>query len=107
MSHSPQGILPALKDVREGDTLERNGTGNFQFGYPSIALRAGFGALMDEVTGLLYVGNGQYYDPSTGRFLTRNANPNSQRELRTHNPGDPSTWDPPKWMDDYMRTWLR
>ncbi len=31
---------------------------------------------MDTATGLLYVGNGQYYDPSTGRFLNHNANPN-------------------------------
>jgi len=30
---------------------------------------------MDEATGLLYVGNGQYYDPATGRFLNRNARP--------------------------------
>ena len=29
---------------------------------------------MDEATGLLYVGEGQYYDPATGRFLTRNPN---------------------------------
>jgi len=52
-----------------GDTLELNGTGNFTFGYS--------GGLMDEATGLIYVGNGQYYDPATGRFLTRDANPNS------------------------------
>lgn len=31
---------------------------------------------MDSATGLLYVGNGQYYDPATGRFLTRDAQPN-------------------------------
>ncbi len=31
---------------------------------------------MDSATGLLYVGNGQYYDPATGRFLNRNARPN-------------------------------
>jgi hypothetical protein len=30
---------------------------------------------MDTATGLLYVGNGQYYDPETGRFLNRNAKP--------------------------------
>ena len=30
---------------------------------------------MDNATGLLYVGNGQYYDPATGRFLNRNARP--------------------------------
>jgi RHS repeat-associated protein len=48
-----------------GDTLETYGTGNFQFGY--------FGGLMDEATGLLYTGNGQYYDPATGRFINRDA----------------------------------
>ncbi len=31
---------------------------------------------MDAATGLLYVGNGQYYDPETGRFITRDAKPN-------------------------------
>lgn len=51
-----------------GDTLEYNGTGNFTFGY--------FGGLMDAATGLIYIGNGQYYDPSTGRLLTRDAQPN-------------------------------
>ncbi len=40
--------------------LEIHGTGNFSFGY--------LGGLMDTSTGLLYMGNGQYYDPSTGRF---------------------------------------
>jgi len=48
-----------------GDSLEYVGAGNFTFGY--------FGGLMDSATSLLYVGNGQYYDPSTGRFLTRDA----------------------------------
>lgn len=32
---------------------------------------------MDSATGLLYVGNGQYYDPATGRFLTRDVYPNN------------------------------
>ena len=32
---------------------------------------------MDSATDLIYVGNGMYYDPTTGRFLNRNANPNS------------------------------
>ena len=50
-----------------GDTLETYGTGNFAFGY--------FGGVMDAATGLLYVGNGQYYDSATGRFLTRDAKP--------------------------------
>jgi RHS repeat-associated protein len=61
-----------------GDTLETHGTGNFTFGY--------FGGVMDAATGLLYVGNGQYYDPSTGRFLTRNANPNSPNPYVPWNP---------------------
>jgi RHS repeat-associated protein len=50
-----------------GDTLSVNGTGSFTQGY--------LGGVMDAVTGLLYVGNGQYYDPETGRFLNRNAKP--------------------------------
>jgi len=61
-----------------GDTLETHGTGNFTFGY--------FGGVMDAATGLLYVGNGQYYDPATGRFLTRNANPNSPNPYVPWNP---------------------
>jgi YD repeat-containing protein len=39
----------------------------FTYGY--------FGGIMDSATGLIYVGNGQYYDPATGRFLNRNNNP--------------------------------
>ena len=50
-----------------GDTLSVSGTGSFTQGY--------FGGIMDTATGLLYVGNGQYYDPETGRFLNRNAKP--------------------------------
>jgi hypothetical protein len=64
--------------LRKGDTLETYGAGNFTFGY--------FGGIMDAATGLLYVGNGQYYDPATGRFLTRDAKPNNS------NPYVP--WDP-------------
>lgn len=30
-----------------------------------------FGGLADAATGLIYMGDEQYYDPSTGRFLTR------------------------------------
>jgi uncharacterized repeat protein (TIGR02543 family) len=52
-----------------GGVLETHGTGNFSFGY--------LGGVLDAATNLIYVGNGQYYDPSTGRFLTRNVNPNS------------------------------
>ena len=61
-----------------GDVLDTYGTGNFTFGY--------FGGVIDAATGLLYVGNGQYYDPTTGRFLTREAKPNNT------NPYVP--WDP-------------
>ena len=50
-----------------GDTLQSSGTGNFTYGY--------LGGLMDTSTGLLYVGSGQYYDPTTGRYLSRNARP--------------------------------
>jgi hypothetical protein len=46
-------------------SLSMRGEGNFTRGY--------FGGMMDASTGLLYVGNGQYYDPATGRFLTREA----------------------------------
>lgn len=41
---------------------------------------------MDAATGLLYVGNGQYCDPSTGRFLTRNVNPDSTNPYVPWNP---------------------
>jgi hypothetical protein len=41
---------------------------------------------MDVATGLLYVGNGQYYDPATGRFLTRNVNPDSTNPYVPWNP---------------------
>jgi RHS repeat-associated protein len=61
-----------------GDTLDTYGNGSFAFGY--------FGGVLDAATGLLYVGNGQYYDPETGRFLTRDAKPNNT------NPYIP--WDP-------------
>ena len=50
-----------------GELLEQSGDGEFTWGY--------FGGLLDAATGLIYVGGGQYYDPATGRFLTRFANP--------------------------------
>src|SRR6185436_11957218 len=61
-----------------GDALETYGTGNFTYGY--------FGGVMDAATGLLYVGNGQYYDPATGRFLTRDAKPNNTNPYVPWNP---------------------
>ena len=60
------------------DTLETYGTGAITFGY--------FGGVLDAATGLLYVGNGQYYDPATGRFLTRDARPNSANPYVPWNP---------------------
>ncbi len=50
-----------------GEVLEQAGDGDFTWGY--------FGGLLDAATGLIYVGSGQYYDPATGRFLSRFANP--------------------------------
>lgn len=82
-----------------GDTLDASGTGNLTFGYPSIELRAGFGGLMDVATGLLYVVMGSITlapalrlvqcrcNPSTGRFLTRNAKPN---QTNPYVPFDPT-----------------
>ena len=42
--------------------------------------------MLDATTGLLYVGNGQYYDPATGRFLTRDVYPNSTNPYVPWNP---------------------
>lgn len=50
-----------------GDMVEVNGQGSLTSGY--------FGGMLDAATGLIYVGKGQYYDPATGRFLTRGVNP--------------------------------
>jgi pimeloyl-ACP methyl ester carboxylesterase len=58
--------------------MELEGTGNFSFGY--------LNSLLDLATGLLYVGNGQYYDPATGRFLTRGVNPNNTNPYVPWNP---------------------
>jgi len=62
-----------------GDALDTYGTGNFAFGY--------LGGILDSATGLLYVGNGQYYDPITGRFFTRDAKPNNSNP---YVPSDPT-----------------
>ncbi len=73
-----------------GNSLELHGTGNFTFGY--------IGSILDTATGLLYVGNGQYYtctalrsvqcrcDPATGRFLTRGVNPDAPNPYVPWNP---------------------
>ncbi len=73
-SNAPRQLVDASSEITLvssytpwGDTLSVNGTGSFTWGY--------YGGIMDTATGLLYVGNGQYYDPSTGRFLNRNVRP--------------------------------
>lgn len=48
-----------------GDVLEHYGSENIDFGY--------LGGMYDANTGLLYMGGGRYYDPATGRFLSRGA----------------------------------
>jgi hypothetical protein len=42
--------------------------------------------LIDATIGLIYIGNGQYYDPETGCFLTRRVNPNSTNPYVPWNP---------------------
>ena len=49
-----------------GEVLEQAGSGELALGY--------LGGVLDAATGLIYVGNGQYYDPATGRFLSRGTN---------------------------------
>jgi RHS repeat-associated protein len=61
-----------------GDVLEYYGSGGIDFGY--------LGGVYDAGTGLLYMGNGRYYDPATGRFLTRGAGQG--------NPYKPGAFDP-------------
>jgi RHS repeat-associated protein len=80
LSNSGGEVTLSARYTPWGDTLDLNGTGNFAFGY--------FGGVMDAATSLIYVGNGQYYDPETGRFLTRDAKPSSGNT----NPYVP--WDP-------------
>ena len=63
---------------RKGNNLELHDTGNFTFGY--------IGDILDVARSLLYLGNRQYYDPTTGRFLTRAVNPES--------PNAYVPWDP-------------
>ena len=72
------GITLAGRYTPWGDILEVHGTGNFTFGY--------LGGMMNLASGLIYVGNGQYYDPSTGRFLTRDVNSNSTNPYVPWNP---------------------
>ena len=43
--------------------------------------QAYLGGWVDAATGLIYVGDGQYYDPTTGRFLTREAQPGKLKPL--------------------------
>ena len=52
-----------------GELLKQNGTDNLTWGY--------LGGVLNAATGLIYVGNGQYYDPMNGRFLSRRVNTQS------------------------------
>ena len=61
-----------------GKPIETSGTGNFDASF--------IGTLIDATTGLIYIGNGQYYDPETGRFLTRGVNPNGTNPYVPWNP---------------------
>ena len=65
-----------------GDVLAYYGNGGIDFGY--------LGGVYDENTGLIYMGNGRYYDPVTGRMLTRGAGQS--------NPYKPGAYDPAGMM---------
>ncbi len=66
----PQGAVTLTRSFTPwGELLALTGTGDFSWGY--------LGGLVDAATGLVYVGNGQYYDPATGRFLSRGVYPGS------------------------------
>ena len=77
-------VAPTLRfgDATRGDVLEYYGSGGIDFGY--------LGGIYDENTGLIYLGGGQYYDPATGRFLTRGAGQS--------NPYKPGAFDPAGMM---------
>jgi len=78
----PDGVVAlSVSYTPWGDTLEVYGTGMLDIGY--------LGGLYDAGTGLIYMGNGQYYDPSTGRFLTRGANADQSNPYTPWN-SDPS-----------------
>ena len=65
---SPAGAVTLSRSFTPwGELLRLTGTGDFTWGY--------LGGLVDAATGLIYVGNGQYYDPATGRFLSRGVYP--------------------------------
>ena len=78
MTDASGEVTLATRYTPWGDTLESYGTGNLAFGY--------FGGVIDAATGLLYVGNGQYYDPATGRFLTRDTKPNQDNPYTPFDP---------------------
>lgn len=63
-----------------GDVLNSGGSGIFATGF--------MGGILDTATGLIYVGDGQYFDPETGRFLTRG------NQTETTNPYSPWQGDP-------------
>ena len=71
-------ILMSVAYTPWGDVLEYYGSGGIDFGY--------LGGMYDDATGLIYLGSGQYYDPVTGRMLTRGAGQS--------NPYKPGAYDP-------------
>jgi RHS repeat-associated protein len=70
----------------EGDALDTHDTGNPSTGSAQAFTFGYLVGVMDAATGLLYVGNGQYYDPETGRFLTRDAKSNNTNPYVPWNP---------------------
>ena len=67
VTNAAGGVLVSRSFTPWGEVSEQSGSGDITWGY--------FGGLLDAATGLIYVGNGQYYDPASGRFLTRQARP--------------------------------
>ena len=65
-----------------GDTMEVYGSGMLNLGY--------LGGVYDAGTGLIYMGNGQYYDPSTGRYLTLGSQPGQSNPFAPWN-SDPTS----------------
>jgi len=84
VTSTPRQLTDALGNVTFsarytpwGGALESYGTGSFSYGYfGGLTLAPPARAGVDAATGLIYIGDGQYYDPATGRFLTRGLNSN-------------------------------
>ena len=78
VAYTPWSPPLCSEDASQGDVLEYYGSGGIDFGY--------LGGMYDDTTGLIYLGGGQYYDPVTGRMLTRGAGQS--------NPYKPGAFDP-------------